>query len=402
MASAAGTATLTVGPLLRDWRQRRRLSQLDVSARAAISTRHLSFLETGRARPSREMVLHLADELDVPLRERNTLLVAAGYAPVYQETPLEGDDMATVRETLQQLLSSQEPNPALVVDRQWNLVLANRAVARRNVVLQAMLENHAIDQATWQSARTSTVVLEDSLRAGEPHGQYFKEQVRLELVEVFAHPPADARRLGGLRPTEGHVLVRRHVGGQVQAAVPDQHRRPDHRVERDVVLADEVVGGGLRVLPNHVDVLGEPGDAYHSPVPRAEALVADADTVATIKEMTRGGVEFSFEAIGLKATAQQCIEVLRPLGTATIIGMIPEGQTVEIGGWDLLAEKTVKGTDMGSVITRVDLPLYCDLYRQGKLNLDDMISRRGRLEDVNEAFRAMQAGEVTRTVLMFE
>jgi transcriptional regulator with XRE-family HTH domain len=122
------TANATVGPLLRDWRQRRRLSQLDVSARAAISTRHLSFLETGRARPSREMVLHLAEELDVPLRERNTLLVAAGFAPVYQETPLEGDDMATVRETLQQLLTSHEPNPALVVDRQWNLVLANRAI----------------------------------------------------------------------------------------------------------------------------------------------------------------------------------------------------------------------------------------------------------------------------------
>jgi transcriptional regulator with XRE-family HTH domain len=126
--ATASPGTLTVGPLLRDWRQRRRLSQLDVSGRAAISTRHLSFLETGRARPSREMVLHLAEELDVPLRERNTLLVAAGYAPVYRETPLEGDDMATVRETLQQLLASQEPNPALVVDRQWNLVLANRAV----------------------------------------------------------------------------------------------------------------------------------------------------------------------------------------------------------------------------------------------------------------------------------
>ena len=127
MAIAAGTAT-TVGPLLRDWRQRRRLSQLDVSARAAISTRHLSFLETGRAKPSREMVLHLAEELDVPLRERNALLVAAGFAPVYQETPLGGDDMATVRETLQQLLTSHEPNPALVVDRHWNLVLANRAI----------------------------------------------------------------------------------------------------------------------------------------------------------------------------------------------------------------------------------------------------------------------------------
>ncbi len=128
MATSTASATLSVGPLLRDWRQRRRLSQLDVSARAAISTRHLSFLETGRARPSREMVLHLADELDVPLRERNSLLVAAGFAPVYRETPLEGDDMATVRETLQQLLTSHEPNPALVVDRHWNMVLANRAI----------------------------------------------------------------------------------------------------------------------------------------------------------------------------------------------------------------------------------------------------------------------------------
>jgi transcriptional regulator with XRE-family HTH domain len=128
MVTAINPGGLTVGPLLRGWRQRRRLSQLDVSARAAISTRHLSFLETGRARPSREMVLHLAEELDVPLRERNTLLVAAGYAPVYRETPLDSDDMAGVRGALEQLLAGHEPNPALVVDRQWNLVLANRAV----------------------------------------------------------------------------------------------------------------------------------------------------------------------------------------------------------------------------------------------------------------------------------
>src|SRR6266545_2828079 len=130
MATATVTTpgSLTVGPLLRSWRQRRRLSQLDVSARAAISTRHLSFLETGRARPSREMVLHLAEELDVPLRERNTLLVAAGYAPVYQETALHDAEMSAVRETLEQLLASHEPYPALVLDRRWNLVLANRAI----------------------------------------------------------------------------------------------------------------------------------------------------------------------------------------------------------------------------------------------------------------------------------
>ena len=128
MASAAVPGSLTIGSLLRGWRQRRRLSQLDVSARAAISTRHLSFLETGRARPSREMVLHLAEELDVPLRERNTLLMAAGYAPIYRETPLEGDEMAAVRESLEQLLAGHEPYPALVVDRGWNLVLSNRAI----------------------------------------------------------------------------------------------------------------------------------------------------------------------------------------------------------------------------------------------------------------------------------
>src|SRR5205807_8750319 len=117
-----------IGELLRGWRRRRNLSQLELSLSAAVSSRHVSFIETGRARPSREMVLHLAEELDVPLRERNTLLVAAGYAPVYQETPLEGDDMTAVRQTLQQLLAGHEPYPALVVDRHWNMVLANRAV----------------------------------------------------------------------------------------------------------------------------------------------------------------------------------------------------------------------------------------------------------------------------------
>src|SRR5438067_13515734 len=119
MVTATTPGTPAVGPLLRGWRQHRRLSQLDVSARAAISTRHLSFLETGRARPSREMVLHLAEELDVPLRERNTLLVAAGYAPAYRATPPAGDAMTPLPETLQQLPARPEPNPALVGDRGW-------------------------------------------------------------------------------------------------------------------------------------------------------------------------------------------------------------------------------------------------------------------------------------------
>lgn len=114
------------GEHLRDWRQRRRLSQLDLAQEAEISTRHLSFVETGRSVPSREMVLRLAERLDVPLRERNALLVAAGYAPMYRERPLDDPALAPARRAIEALLKSHEPHPALAVDRHWNLVAANR------------------------------------------------------------------------------------------------------------------------------------------------------------------------------------------------------------------------------------------------------------------------------------
>jgi transcriptional regulator with XRE-family HTH domain len=115
----------SVGDLLRDWRRRRRLSQLDVSLDAAVSARHLSFVETGRSKPSRELVLHLADHLDVPLRERNALLLAAGYAPAYAETPLDDEAMAPVRAALDKVLAGHAPFPAVIVDRRWDLVSAN-------------------------------------------------------------------------------------------------------------------------------------------------------------------------------------------------------------------------------------------------------------------------------------
>jgi transcriptional regulator with XRE-family HTH domain len=117
------------GALLREWRHRRGLSQLEVASRSEISARHLSFIETGRARPSREMVLHLAEHLDVPLRERNRLLLAAGFAPVFGERSLDESDMAPVRDALQRFLSAHEPYPALAVDRAWNIVAANSGVA---------------------------------------------------------------------------------------------------------------------------------------------------------------------------------------------------------------------------------------------------------------------------------
>lgn len=117
-----------VGELLREWRQRRRLSQLELASAASVSARHLSFLETGRSQPSREMLMLLARRLEVPLRERNTLLVAAGYAPIYRERSLEDPALAAAREAVQLVLRGHEPSPALAVDRHWNLVAANRAV----------------------------------------------------------------------------------------------------------------------------------------------------------------------------------------------------------------------------------------------------------------------------------
>ena len=121
------THASTVGPLLRAWRSSRGLSQLALAVEAGISTRHLSFVETGRATPSREMVLMLAEHLDVPLRDRNVLLEAAGYAAVFRETPLEAAAMSAVRNALSHILEASEPNPTLVVNRRYDVLLANTA-----------------------------------------------------------------------------------------------------------------------------------------------------------------------------------------------------------------------------------------------------------------------------------
>lgn len=118
----------SIGTLLRNWRVRRRKSQLDLALDAEISTRHLSFVETGRAVPSREMIFHLAEQLEIPLREQNVLLAAAGFAPVFPERPLEDESLAAAKRTVDLILRGHEPNPALALDRHWNLTAANRAI----------------------------------------------------------------------------------------------------------------------------------------------------------------------------------------------------------------------------------------------------------------------------------
>ncbi|MEW2624414.1 helix-turn-helix transcriptional regulator [Streptomyces sp. NPDC048106] len=126
--SAAAPDAKGVGPLLRAWRERRRLSQLELALRADSSARHISFVETGRSRPSEEMVLRLAEHLDVPVRERNALLLAAGYAPRYPETPLDDPALDALRDGMERLIQGYEPYPALVVDAGYTVVAANRGI----------------------------------------------------------------------------------------------------------------------------------------------------------------------------------------------------------------------------------------------------------------------------------
>jgi S-(hydroxymethyl)glutathione dehydrogenase/alcohol dehydrogenase len=129
---------------------------------------------------------------------------------------------------------------------------------------------------------------------------------------------------------------------------------------------------------------------------------ADGDPVKQVKEMTGGGVEYAFEAIGLKQTAEQAFYMLAKGGTATIIGMIPVGTKIELNGSDFLREKKIQGSTMGSNRFRVDMPRYVDMYLNGKLKLDEMISRYLKLEDINDGFEALLKGEVARQVIQFD
>ena len=138
-ALSTETSAQTLGSLLREWRRRRRMSQLDLACDAEISTKHLSFLETGRSRPSRTMLLHLAECLDIPLRDRNVMLTAAGYAPVFRERDFNEPALDLVRRNVEVVLAAHDPNPAMAVDRHWVMLAANQAVAHLVAGAEPML-----------------------------------------------------------------------------------------------------------------------------------------------------------------------------------------------------------------------------------------------------------------------
>lgn len=130
--------------------------------------------------------------------------------------------------------------------------------------------------------------------------------------------------------------------------------------------------------------------------------VAAGDPAEQVRDLTDGGVEYSFEAIGLKVTAEQSFAMLRKGGTATIVGMIPEGQKIELPGSEFLDEKRIQGSNMGSNRFRVDMPRYVDLYMSGRLKLDELVSARIGLDEINQGFEAMRRGDVARSVVLFD
>jgi transcriptional regulator with XRE-family HTH domain len=270
-----------VGHLVREWRQRRRLSQLDLALDAEISPRHLSFLETGRSTPSREMVLRLAERLEVPLRDRNTLLLAAGYAPAFRERPLSDPDMASARRAVELVLAGHEPFPALAVDRHWRLVAANRAV-------------------TPMLAGIAPALLEPPVN----------------VLRLGLHPEGLARRIDNLAEWREHVLAR-------------LRRQVD--VSGDPILRELLEE--LRAYPASLDARAPaPSDPRFTPASALGSvvvplrLVSDAGILSFISTTTVFGTPVDI------TVSELALETFFPADAATaavLRSVLPPGELVE-------------------------------------------------------------------------
>jgi S-(hydroxymethyl)glutathione dehydrogenase/alcohol dehydrogenase len=216
------------------------------------------------------------------------------------------------------------------------------------------------------------------------------------LVKIRDDLPLDVAALIGCSVTTGVGAVLNTAKVEVGATVAVFGAGGvGLNVIQGAVIADAAMIIAIDVMENKLAMAKQFGATH----------VIDAssrDPVQAIRSLTGEGVDYSFEAIGLAKTAAQAFECLKSGGTATVMGMIPSGTKVELDGALFLRERRIQGSNMGSNRFKVDMPRYIGLYHQGRLKLDEMITRRGRLEDINEAFAAMKAGEVARTVLSFE
>jgi transcriptional regulator with XRE-family HTH domain len=271
------TAALATGDYLRTWRQRRHMSQLALALEAEISQRHLSFLESGRSAPSRAMLLHLAERLDMPLRERNAMLLAAGFAPVYAERSLEDPAMVAARGAIELVLKGHEPFPALAIDRHWNLVAANAA-------LGPMLAG----------------VADRSLL--EPP---------INVLRLSLHPEGLARRIANLVEWRAHLLdrLRRQIAVTSDPVLADLLQELSAYPVNDTLAAVDagpptdhggvlvplqlVTEAGLLSLISTTTVFGTPRDITLSELALEAFFPANAETAAILRRLSgvaSGGV----------------------------------------------------------------------------------------------------------------
>jgi transcriptional regulator with XRE-family HTH domain len=257
-----------VGNLIRDWRARRRMSQLDLALEAGVSQRHLSFVESGRSSPSREMVETLCEHLDLPLRERNVVLLAAGFAPAFAERKLSDPSMFAARAAIERVLKAHEPNPALAIDRHWRLVMANAAVAP--------MMKLASDPALLQ---------------GE-----------VNVLRLSLHPGGLAPHIVNLAQWKAHVLWR--LGQQINAtgdpglialerelaAYPAPPAPPRVRTEADAIALNFELSISGRILSfiSTTTIFGTPADVTLSELAVEAFFPANAETAEAMKAMAAG------------------------------------------------------------------------------------------------------------------
>jgi transcriptional regulator with XRE-family HTH domain len=272
MGDMSSLSPQPVGHLLREWRQRRRLSQLDLAVEANISTKHLSFLETGRSAPSRDMLLHLAEQLAIPLREQNILLVAAGYAPSFPERSLDDPALDAARQAINLVLTGHEPYPALAIDCHWTLMRANRAVPPLLVGTDAALLRPPVN-----------------------------------VVRLSLHPAGLAPRIANYREWRAHLLARLRRQIELSAdpvlvellrevtEYPPPRSTGTSQPARPRAVAEVVVplqlttDDGLLSFISTTTIFGTPRDITVSEVALESFFPADAVTAETMRRRLAGG-----------------------------------------------------------------------------------------------------------------
>jgi transcriptional regulator with XRE-family HTH domain len=266
--ASMGSPAQPVGDLLRQWRQRRRMSQLELALDAGISARHVSFLETGRSTPSREMVLHLAEELEVPLRERNNLLVAAGYAPVFRERTLQDPALHVARKAIDLVLEAQRPYPAFAFDRHWTIVASNRALPELYVGVSEALLRQPVNA------------------------------LRLSL-----HPEGMAPRIANFAQWRAHILwrLRRQIDFTGDPALQDLLRElstypapksdvpkaPDGEWASLVTPLNIIVDGTILAFFSTTTIFGTPVDVTLSEIAIESFFPADAATAQAVVRIAK-------------------------------------------------------------------------------------------------------------------